>query len=143
MAGIVPIVISPAIPFDRPYGERNMSLADELQKLKSLHEQGVINDDEFTRAKQRLLDGSSDNALRAADVSPLHQLQRSPSDRWLGGVCGGFASLTQIPSWAWRIFFILTALLHGLGVVAYLLLWIFIPLKRTSTPAGNSGPASS
>ena len=34
-----------------------MSLADELHKLDELRTRGVLSDDEFQRAKQRMLDG--------------------------------------------------------------------------------------
>ena len=46
--------------------------------------------------------------------------------------------MTSIPSWSWRILFILTALLHGLGVVVYVLLWIFVPRQTVATVAGNA-----
>ena len=35
-----------------------MSIADELQKLQQLHESGAISDEEFAKAKARLLDGT-------------------------------------------------------------------------------------
>jgi uncharacterized Tic20 family protein len=38
---------------------RVMNLADELQKLQQLHQSGAINDDEFTLAKAKLLNGST------------------------------------------------------------------------------------
>ena len=61
------------------------------------------------------------------------QLRRSTTDRWIGGVSGGLADVTGIPSWSWRILFVLTALVHGLGLVMYILMWIFVPL-RTDAP---------
>lgn len=36
-----------------------MNIADELHKLHQLHESGAINDNEFARAKARVLDGSA------------------------------------------------------------------------------------
>lgn len=113
-----------------------MDLADQLQKLQSLREQGALTEEEFTMAKKRLLDpaepapASSATGASAANraQSAMHQLRRSIHDRWIGGVCGGLAQTTNIPSWAWRILFVLTALLHGLGLVMYILLWIFLPL---------------
>lgn len=110
-----------------------MSLTDELERLNALHEKGVLNDAEFTLAKKRLLDGdaafaSSNKASR--EYSVLHQLARSKSDRWIGGVCGGLAEFSNIPAWAWRLLFVLLLLLHGLGLIVYLLLWIFVPLQK-------------
>ncbi len=105
-----------------------MDLADQLQKLQTLREQGALSEDEFTLAKKRLLDGSESAAPQPKNAtSALNSFRRSMRDKWLGGVCGGLAESTQVPSWAWRIIFVLTVLLHGLGLLVYLLLWIFVP----------------
>jgi phage shock protein C len=109
-----------------------MNISDELQKLQTLREQGALNEEEFSAAKKRVLEDSGEyrkeNAARPP--SALHQLTRSKSDRWIGGVCGGLAAMTNIPTWSWRLLFVLALLLHGLGLVMYLLLWIFVPLER-------------
>ena len=126
-----------------------MSLADELQKLQALREQGALTDAEFTAAKKRLIDGADEprqawwNAKSIeAPVSSLKGLRRSRTDRWIGGVCGGLAEAAGAPSWAWRILFVLTAFVHGLGILIYVLLWIFVPadLPRLSAPAGSPAP---
>ena len=109
-----------------------MDMADQLQKLKSLREQGALTEEEFTLAKRRVIDGTPGPAAEQNTERPpsvLHQFKRSLTDRWIGGVCGGLAAMTNLPSWSWRILFLLTVLLHGLGVLAYLLLWIFVPLQ--------------
>ena len=111
-----------------------MTMADELQKLHTLREQGGLTDEEFTLAKKRLLEGTADDARPKTEPaqqrpSVLRQLRRSLTDRWIGGVSGGLGEVTGIPSWSWRILFVLTALLHGLGLVMYILLWIFVPLQ--------------
>ena len=110
-----------------------MNLADDLQKLHTLRDQGALTDEEFTLAKKRLLEDAAEDPRpkteRPAEPgSTLRQLRRSTTDRWIGGVSGGLADVTGIPSWSWRILFVLTALLHGVGLVMYVLLWIFVPL---------------
>jgi phage shock protein C len=109
-----------------------MNISDELQKLQTLREQGALNDEEFTAAKKRVLEDSGVCAKSSAARPPsaLHQLTRSKSDRWIGGVCGGLAAMTNIPTWSWRLLFVLALLLHGLGLVMYLLLWVFVPLEH-------------
>ncbi len=104
-----------------------MNLADQLQKLQTLREQGALTEDEFVLAKKRLLDGSESAGPQPATPSALKNFTRSMRDKWIGGVCGGLAEATQVPSWAWRILFVLTLLLNGLGAVVYLLMWIFVP----------------
>ena len=111
-----------------------MNLADELQKLHTLREQGGLTDEEFTLAKKRLLEGTTDDPRPKTEPRPecpsaLRQLRRSTTDRWIGGVSGGLGEVTGIPSWTWRILFVLTALLQGVGLVMYILLWIFEPLQ--------------
>ena len=111
-----------------------MSLPDELEQLKALHERGVLTDEEFSLAKKRLLEGEPIQSSLGANPRPasaLSLLRRSRSDRWLGGVCGGVAELTGIPAWSWRILFVLTAFLHGLGLLMYILLWIFVPVEAS------------
>ncbi len=109
-----------------------MGISDELQKLQALREQGALNEDEYSAAKKRVLEESGVCAKSSATRPPsaLHQLTRSKSDRWIGGVCGGLAEMTNIPAWSWRLLFVLALLLHGLGLVMYLLLWIFVPLEH-------------
>ena len=117
--------------------ELDMDLADQLQKLQTLREQGALSEDEFTLAKRRVLDGMppipEPDRQAASSTTPsgstLHQLKRSINDRWIGGVCGGLATMSNMPSWAWRILFVLTALLHGIGLLLYVVLWIFVPLQ--------------
>ncbi len=119
-----------------------MSLADDLQKLQALREQGALTDDEFTVAKKRLLDGDNGASPRAGSATPspsrpsaLRDFHRSRTDRWIGGVCGGLAVVTDVPAWTWRILFVMLALLHGIGIVVYVLLWIFVPLEPLALPA--------
>src|SRR6202012_4855152 len=65
--------------------ETAMSLSDELSKLAALRASGTLSEEEFTRAKERLL-----NAQPAAAQEPMsaavNSFRRSRTDRWLGGV---------------------------------------------------------
>ena len=108
-----------------------MDMADQFQKLQALREQGVLTEEEFVLAKKRVLDGTftKETSRQTQSPSALSDFRLSTSDKWIGGVCGGLAVQSGIPSWAWRIFFILTALLHGFGVLVYILLWIFVPVQ--------------
>ena len=120
-----------------------MDMADQLQKLKTLHDQGGLTDEEFSLAKKKLLnDGPRADDSRSSPTprtpSVLHHLHRSEHDRWIAGVCGGLATATNIPSWSWRLLFVLLTLLHGLGAVMYILLWIFVPMK--AEPASQPVP---
>lgn len=66
-------------------------------------------------------------------------LRRSSTDRIVGGVAGGTAKYLGIDPAIVRIGFALTILVGGIGFVAYLLAWIFLP---ADDPGDPSGPAT-
>jgi phage shock protein C len=110
--------------------ERNMALSDELAKLQDLHQRGALSDDEFARAKSRLLDAPAappGAAAPAPAIAALNALRRSQSDRWIAGVCGGIARATGVESWILRLVFAALLLCGGFGLLIYLLLWLFVP----------------
>jgi len=111
-----------------------MSDSDELGKLGDLHQRGILSDEEFARAKARVLSGSS-TARGTPAASPLHQFRRSLSDRWLGGVCGGISQATGVPSWVWRLVFTFGIVFAGCGLALYILLWILVPQEQLYLPA--------
>ena len=113
-----------------------MSMSEELVRLAALHERGVLSDEEFARAKARVLGGTPD--VSAPALQAINALRRSRSDRWLGGVCGGIARMTGVDSWIWRLLFALLALCAGTGVLLYLLMWILIPADPLTPGAATS-----
>jgi phage shock protein PspC (stress-responsive transcriptional regulator) len=117
-----------------------MNDSDELGKLGELHERGVLTDDEFARAKARVLNASGRAASGAPATDALHALFRSRDDRWLGGVCGGIARVTGAPTWLWRLLFTLLFICAGSGALLYALLWIFVP--QDPLPASQTLPAA-
>jgi phage shock protein PspC (stress-responsive transcriptional regulator) len=62
--------------------------------------------------------------------SMLNRLARSRQDRVVAGVCAGFAQTTETPVWMWRVAFIMGCIGGGAGVVLYLLLWYFMPVRN-------------
>jgi phage shock protein PspC (stress-responsive transcriptional regulator) len=108
-----------------------MNDAEELAKLADLHARGVLNDEEFAKAKARLLGGAhtahTPGAAPAANLGAVNGLRRSRLDRWIGGVCGGIARATGLDSWVWRLIFTVLFLAFGSGILLYILLWIFVP----------------
>ena len=102
-----------------------MSLADELSRLEEMRTRGVLSDDEFRRAKARLLDDAPTSEIPM--VEAVNRLRRSRNDRWIAGLCGGLAVVTGVESWIWRLIAAVLALFGGTGVLLYILLWIFVP----------------
>jgi phage shock protein PspC (stress-responsive transcriptional regulator) len=111
-----------------------MSISEELGKLGELHQRGVLTDDEFARAKARLIGAHggfaappSGAASSVPFVAGFNALRRSTTDRWIGGVCGGIAPVLGLESWVCRLLMAVLTLFGGFGVIVYLLLWIFVP----------------
>jgi phage shock protein C len=113
-----------------------MGIANDLERLAELHRSGALSDAEFVSAKAHALAGTpclDSNAV----VSWLHALRRSRTDRWLGGVCGGLAPRTGLPSWLCRLIFASLVLCGGTGLMIYLLLWILVPKEEAGIDLGT------
>jgi phage shock protein C len=103
-----------------------MALADELGKLAELRANGGLTEDEFTRAKERLLNNGESRPTDPV-ASAVNGFRRSRTNRWFGGVCGGMARSTGMEAWVWRLLFAALFICAGAGLLLYILLWIFVP----------------
>ena len=103
-----------------------MALSDEIAKLHELNRNGALTDEEFARAKERLIGGAHRPEF-APRVAALNALRRSRGDRWIAGVCGGLAQATGADAWIWRLVFAALLLFGGAGLLIYVLFWIFVP----------------
>ena len=101
-----------------------MSIADELDKLHQLLAKGALTQSEFEQAKARLL---LETAPGLGAGLAINRLRRSRADQWIAGVCGGIARLTGVESWIWRMLFVLGLVFGGFTLLAYAVLWIFVP----------------
>lgn len=54
-------------------------------------------------------------------------LRRSQHNRFVAGVCGGFADWLGWDPTAVRALYVLASLIGGAGILAYIILWIVIP----------------
>lgn len=90
----------------------------------------------FSRGAQGAGEGGS---LAFSDLAgALRRLTKSKSDAWLGGVCGGLGEHTPLPSWVWRLVFLLLLFCYGTGVLLYVLLWICLPEPAKEAEAANA-----
>jgi phage shock protein PspC (stress-responsive transcriptional regulator) len=44
-------------------------------------------------------------------------------------VCGGLAQASGMAPWLWRLAFVLITFFGGVGLLVYLLFWIFVPAE--------------
>lgn len=103
-----------------------MTLGDELSKLAELRSSGSLTEEEFARAKQRLLNSEPAHSNDPV-ASAVNSFRRSRTDRWFGGVCGGMARSTGMEAWVWRLIFTVLFVCAGAGLLLYVLLWLFVP----------------
>jgi phage shock protein PspC (stress-responsive transcriptional regulator) len=62
----------------------------------------------------------------------LRELRKSDHDRKIAGICGGFGEYTPVPSWLWRVAFVASIFAGGLGLVAYVILWVSMPSAKNT-----------
>jgi phage shock protein PspC (stress-responsive transcriptional regulator) len=61
------------------------------------------------------------------------RLYRSADDQMLGGVCAGLAAHTGIETWIVRVVFIILGFINGIGIIAYIILWVVLPEAKSAT----------
>jgi len=120
-----------------------MSISDELERLEKLRASGALSEAEYAQAKAHALGGAAGAASGAGPHGGfLHRLSLSSTDRVIGGVCGGLGAHTGLPSWAWRVIFCASVFYFGVGLLFYILLWIFIPSDHSAgAPPAAPPPA--
>ena len=62
------------------------------------------------------------------------RLYRARTDRWLAGICGGLGHYFNLDPTLIRVLFVLFALAFGGGFLAYVILWLIIPLEPGLEP---------
>lgn len=63
----------------------------------------------------------------------MERLYRSRSDRFIAGVAGGMAEYFRIDPTLVRLLWVAAGLMHGLGVIAYLIAMVVIPEEGRDT----------
>ena len=91
--------------------------------------------------------GATGSAGFSGFAGVLRRLTKSNTDVWLGGVCGGLGEHSPLPSWVWRLVFLLLLCCYGTGVLLYVLLWICLPepdreTERRGTSSGTTASAA-
>jgi phage shock protein C len=67
----------------------------------------------------------------------MQTLTKSTTDRVIAGVAGGIAQRLGISSTLVRLAWVLSVFFGGLGIVAYLILWVVLPKGSAHTPASR------
>ena len=112
-----------------------MTMIDELERLAALRDKGAITESEYEQAKVRVLAPDSFSEPMRAVRARSRLVRRSLTDRWIGGVCGGLARLTESETWIWRLLFTAGLVFGGVTAFIYVLLWVFVPSEELTTAA--------
>jgi phage shock protein C len=68
------------------------------------------------------------------------RLVRSSTDKKIGGVCAGLADYFDVDTTIVRVCWLLAFLLGGTGLLAYIILWIALPLAPTGLSYSQISP---
>ena len=107
-----------------------MAMIDELERLAALRDKGAVTEAEFEQAKARVLAPETFAEPSRAMRPHSRLVRRSVTDRWIGGVCGGLARLTESEAWIWRLLFTAGLIFGGVTAFIYVLLWVFVPSEE-------------
>ena len=110
-----------------------MPMIDELERLAALRDKGAVTEAEYEQAKVRVLAPEPFSEPMRAVRSRSRLVRRSVTDRWIGGVCGGLARLTESEAWIWRLLFTAGLVFGGVTAFLYVLLWVFVPSEELPT----------
>jgi phage shock protein PspC (stress-responsive transcriptional regulator) len=78
------------------------------------------------------MDETTKQDVRSRTDWNLRELRKSACDKKIAGVCGGFGEYTPIPSWLWRVVFVTSLFAGGMGLIAYVILWVCMPDPKTT-----------
>ena len=75
---------------------------------------------------------TSKQEVRSGADWNLRELRKSARDKKIAGVCGGLGEYTPIPAWLWRVVFVTSLFAGGMGLIAYLTLWVCMPAAKAT-----------
>jgi phage shock protein PspC (stress-responsive transcriptional regulator) len=75
-----------------------------------------------------------------AERQRMKKLHRSSEERKIAGVCAGLGDYFELDPVFFRLFFLFSILFGGLGAIAYVMLWILVPLREGAPAAVRATP---
>ncbi len=115
------------------------SRISELFRTKLTSYKQVINIDDVMSVIAilgRPEDMSDDEGPRAGEkfARPgYHRMYRDPDRRIIGGICAGMGAYWNMDPWIIRIIFVILAMMGGMGILIYLILYIVLPEAKSTS----------
>jgi phage shock protein PspC (stress-responsive transcriptional regulator) len=110
----------------------------EIFRTKLTTYKQVINIEDVRQAMSVMgtpedISDSDGPSARDKFASPgYHRMYRDTDHRIIGGVCAGMGAYWDLEPWIVRVIFIVLAMMGGLGLLVYLILYIVIPEAKTT-----------
>lgn len=119
-------------------GTQAIDSSDVKMVVETLGQPGQL-DSDMTGAKT----GQSQQRQWHHGYEPnsARRLFRNPNDKMLGGVCSGIANYFNIDTVLVRLVFAIMFFTVGIGLFAYILAWIIVPVARTPQEMYNMSGA--
>ncbi|MFH1004298.1 MAG: PspC domain-containing protein [Bacteroidota bacterium] len=90
------------------------------------------NPEDFATDRESLSEEKKKEKPSVSFTSKRRRIFRNPDDKVLGGVCGGIAAYFDFDVLWLRLLVVLLFFGFGSGLLIYIILWIIIPLAKTS-----------
>lgn len=107
--------------------EMTITLFDIEEMIKVM---GTVNDFDYADENGQSAPEAPGKASAGGNVSK--KLYRNPDDVIIAGVCSGVAAYFGMEAAYIRILFIILIFLDGFGILAYIVLWLVMPLAKTN-----------
>lgn len=87
---------------------------------------------EFGEGGERKQDTSEASAPKESSAEPKKRLYRDPDNAVIAGIASGLARYFDIDPVMVRLIFVISIFFNGLGVLAYIILWLVVPVAETT-----------
>lgn len=104
------------------FSEHGARVITETQVKNIIDTMGTV--EQFSETKEESNPGEK--------TSQARRLYRNPDDSLIAGICSGLGVYLHIDTRIIRVLFIISIFFGGLGIFAYVILWIIIPNATTA-----------
>lgn len=124
--------------------EKPITAEDVHQLIRQIGEPADLVDDDSNVQSEQEPPVGTEPSNSEEGTEKKWSFFKSKNEKMLGGVCTGLAQTFAIDPIAVRLIFVMVTLLQvatlftvNMGILAYILLWIFLPSKETKSPIGR------
>lgn len=114
-------------------GAHAIDKPDVLKVIETLGTASALNDgrDAMGNASSHFPSTATRTSRQQGYENSSRRLFRNPNDKMLGGVCSGIANYFDIDPVIVRLIFVVMFLGLGVGLLAYIITWIVIPVAKS------------